>query len=193
MGTWDTQGGWVDRLKQYFHTEYFQGQRKVQVYNLGIGGELSSGLHARIENEIKARLNPNWEPIVVIGTGKNDSRAKKSVSNFESSPEDYEMNLKHCIEIASIYTNRILLVGLGLVDESRRFKDLFYQNERMELFDKVNMKVAHDLNVRRVDIQKEMQTVPNLSSWFVDGVHPNHVGYQWIYERILPEILKLLG
>lgn len=192
MGTWDTQGGWVDRLKQYFYTEYFERKRKVQVYNLGIGGELSGGLAKRMESEIEARLDSKWEPIIVIGTGKNDSRSRGTPSNYESTPEEYEQNLRNCIEIAQKYSSKILLIGLGLVDESKQFKDLIYQNSRLKLFNEANKKIAQECQVFRVELQDDMKNVPDLSSWFVDGIHPNDVGYQWLYEQIKPEVLKLL-
>ncbi len=192
MGTWDTQGGWVDRLKQYFHTEYFERKRKVQVYNLGIGAELSGELAKRLEPEIKARSNSNWEPVIIIGTGKNDSRAKGSRDNYESSPEEYGDTLRNCINIAQKYSSKILLIGLGLVDESVSFKDLYYINDRMKLFNEINKQIAHELHISRVELQEEMKKIPDLKSWFVDGIHPNHVGYQWVYEQIQPEVLKLL-
>jgi lysophospholipase L1-like esterase len=192
MGTWDTQGGWVDRLKQYFHTEYFERVRKVQVYNLGIGGELSSGLAKRMQSEIEARLDPKWEPVIIIGIGKNDSRAHGAPDRYASSPEEYAHHLRQCVEIAKQYSAKVLLIGLGLVDESVSFKDLFYSNNRMRLFNDVNRRIAHELHVSRVELQEEMEKVPDIKSWFVDGIHPNHTGHQWIYERIHPMILKLI-
>jgi len=192
MGTWDSQGGWVDRLKKHFHAEYFERKRKVQVYNLGIGAELSGELAKRLEPEIKARSNPNWEPIIIIGTGKNDVRAHGTPDNYDSTPEKYEQNLRNCIEIAQKYSPKILLIGLGLVDESVQFKDLYYENTRLKLFNEVNKKVAHKCKVFRVELQEDMEKVPDLSSWFVDGIHPNHEGYLWIYEQIKPAVLKLL-
>lgn len=192
MGTWDTQGGWVDRLKQYFHTEYFERIRKVQVYNLGIGGELSGGLAKRMQSEIEARLDSKWEPIIIIGTGKNDSRSRGTPNNYESTPEDYKQNLRICIETAQKYSTKILLIGIGLTDESVSFKDLYYNNDRMRLFNEINKQIAHEFHVSRVELQEEMEQVPDLKSWFVDGIHPNHVGYQWIYEMVLPIVLKLV-
>jgi len=192
MGTWDAQGGWVDRLKQYFHAEYFERKRKVQVYNLGIGGELTDGLKNRMRPEIEARMNPKWEPIIIIGTGKNDVRAQGGPCNYETTPEAYEQNLRDCIKVAQQYSTKILIIGLGLVDESVQFKDLYYRNARMKHFNEVNKKVAQECKVLRVELQDDMEKIPELSLWFVDGIHPNHVGYQWIYEQIKPEVLKLL-
>jgi lysophospholipase L1-like esterase len=192
MGTWDTQGGWVDRLKQYFQTEYFARKRKVQVFNLGIGGEFSSGLAKRMQSEIEARLNSKWEPIIIIGTGKNDVRAHGTPNNYDSTPEKYEQDLRNCIKIAQKYSPKILLIGLGLVDESVQFKDLYYENTRMKLFNEVNKRVAQECEVFRVELQDDMEKLPDLSSWFVDGIHPNYAGYQWIYEKIKPGVLKLL-
>lgn len=192
MGTWDPQGGWVDRLKQHFHTEYYERKRKVQVYNLGIGGELSYALAQRMESEINARLNLHWEPIIVIGIGKNDARAQGNPNAFEATPEEYEANLRKSIAIASKYSQKILLVGLGLVDESVQFKDLYYSNQRLRLFDAVNAKVAQDTGVWRVPLQEAMTQVPQFSSWFVDGIHPGEDGYSWIYDQILPNILRLI-
>ena len=192
MGTWDTQGGWVDRLKQYFYTEYFERKRKVQVYNLGIGGEFSGGLAKRMRSEIEARLDSKWEPVIIIGTGKNDSRSRGTPNNYESTPVEYEQNLRNCIEKAQKYSTKILLIGIGLADESVSFKDLYYNNDRMRLFNEVNKRIAQECETHRVEFQDDMEMVPDLSSWFVDGIHPNHAGYQWMYEKILPVVLKLI-
>ena len=57
-GAWDSEGGWVDRLKRDAHKLYFdtKGETKIQILNCGIGGETSRGLLKRVEQEILSRI-----------------------------------------------------------------------------------------------------------------------------------------
>ncbi len=191
-GAWDPEGGWADMLRRYFHKSYLAGGVKAQVFNLGIGGEMSDGLLMRIENEILARLKPSWIPVIIIATGKNDSKAQGTPENYSSNPEAYRGNLINIVNIAKKYSNNILMVGLGISNEKLSFKDLFYTNKRFKLFDEVNEDVATALSIPRVELHERMLMLGKCENFFEDSAHPNNIGHTWLFEQILPQVKELL-
>lgn len=185
-GAWDTSGGWVDMLRRHFHKKYMEDGTKTQVFNLGIGGELSSGLLKRIENEIEARNNPNWKLLIVISTGANDSRAKRTPDNYEGDVETYRKNLERIIKISQKYTSKIVCVGLHAVNEKLSFKDFYYNNKRFVIFDDTGKKLCESMKIDWVEIHNEMRACKNSEELFYDMIHPNDKGHQWIFEKVLP-------
>src|SRR5947207_2764113 len=84
---------------------------KRQMYNLGIGGETSRGLAARIKPELAARHRPEWPAIIIIATGKNDSRTigvQPAVTI-----DEYKQNLGTIIAAAREATDKVMAVGMG--------------------------------------------------------------------------------
>jgi lysophospholipase L1-like esterase len=75
-GAWDTQGGWVERLKcdAHLQTAQSRGANKLQIINLGIGGDTSTKILKRMHDEIVARKDPKWPLALIIGLGINDER-----------------------------------------------------------------------------------------------------------------------
>lgn len=191
-GAWDTEGGWVDLLKRHYHSKFIKGGNKIQVYNLGIGGETSLGLLQRIEQEIQARKSMEWEVIIIIATGKNDTRAKDKPDNFESDLKTYHKNLNEIITISKRYSKKILLIGFGAVNETLSFKNLYYSNERIKLFDEINQEIAHRNNIPRIDLYNQMIENSHFNDIYIDRVHPNSLGHKWLFKKILPEIDKLI-
>ncbi|MBP9816303.1 SGNH/GDSL hydrolase family protein, partial [Candidatus Woesebacteria bacterium] len=55
-GKWDSKGGWVARLRNYIDTTYnLNKEGNVQVYNLGIPGEVVPRLAERFSSELTMR------------------------------------------------------------------------------------------------------------------------------------------
>lgn len=192
-GAQDSEGGWADMLRRHFHRKYLEGGVKAQVYNLGVGGEMSDGLLKRIENEIKARLSDSWIPVIVIGIGSNDTRAKGKPGDYESTPQEYESNLKRILEVTMRYSTKVLLIGLGASSERLKFKDLYYSNERFKIFDDINTGLANEYNIPKVKINTNLIVDPKFEELFHDMVHPNSEGHKWLFKQILPHIEKLLN
>lgn len=191
-GTYDPQGGWCDRFKRDMHilTSEAQDGTKRQVYNLGIGGETSRGLAARIETELKARHTQAWPAVVCIGTGKNDGRLRDTV--VEVPIEEYEQNLRTIIATARTITDKILLIGIGpCAEEVVSFKDLQYTREQLFHYDKVMEKIATELSIPRVEIYNKLLMAGPAAS-YRDKLHPSEDGYSLIYEATKPVLLKML-
>ncbi len=94
-GAWDTEGGWVDRLKRIAHTRTVdsKGQVKLQIINLGIGGDTSTKILKRLSNEIDARKSASWPFVFVFTFCANDERSIQG--NVETPIEQFETNAKN--------------------------------------------------------------------------------------------------
>src|SRR5438477_9538511 len=88
-GVGAAKGSWVDLLKQKLHEQMYgeHSGEKLEVFNLGISGETSPELLKRIKNEIEARqvIHRDWQKIIFIHTGTNDSKAVGAPTQFISS------------------------------------------------------------------------------------------------------------
>lgn len=107
-GAWDTNGGWVDRLKCIAHeqTVKSKGKNKLQIINLGVGSDTSSKILARLETEIKARYSVNWPLILIFNFGINDERTINNAA--ETSLKNFKENIVKIIKISNQYTTKII-------------------------------------------------------------------------------------
>src|SRR4051794_32573375 len=97
-GAWDSQGGWVDRLKRDYHKRYIETQdyknNLHQVLNLGIGGDTTVGLVQRMEQEITVRTSKSWPFVFVISIGSNDSCSVDTIENIRVPFEEFVKNVQ---------------------------------------------------------------------------------------------------
>lgn len=192
-GTYDSKGGWCDRLKQDMHRITLESTdgTKRQMYNLGVGGETSRGLAARVKSELAARHQAAWPAVVIICTGKNDSRLVDG--NPEVTPEEYEQNLRSIISNAQRVTDKIIFVGLGpCAQEVISFKQYTYTRQRLAEYNQIATKVMSELGVTKVDVYQLLLERAS-EAFYRDQLHPNDVGYQIIYETVKPYLLKALA
>lgn len=192
-GTYDTQGGWCDRLKQDMHTITAEADdgTKRQMYNLGIGGETSRGLVLRIRPELAARHSAAWPAIIIIGIGKNDSRLRDGVP--EVPIDEYEQNLRSIITAAREVTSKIILVGIGPCAEAEiAFKDLAYTRQRLAEYNAVMTKVADELGIVKVEVYELLLNSP-ASVFYRDQLHLSDQGYRMVYDVIKPVLMTTLA
>ena len=192
-GTYDLQGGWCDRLKRDLHriTAQSQDNTKYQMYNLGIGGESSRGLVTRIKSELEARNSASWPAIIMISTGKNDSRLYNNVP--EVPIEEYERNLRQIIAKSDAVSKRMLLIGIGpCAEEEITFKNFIYTRTRLARYDAVMSRVAQELRIPKIDVfQKLLENGPAV--FYRDKLHLSDKGYQIIYDLVKPKLFEMLG
>lgn len=192
-GTYDTRGGWCDRLKQDMHkiTAEAEDGTKRQMYNLGIGGETSRGLARRIKAEIAARHSASWPAIIIIGTGKNDSRLRDG--SPEVPIEEYEDNLRSIIAAAREATDKIILVGVGpCAGEAITFKSYTYTRQRLAEYNAVMTKVADELGIQKVEVY-DLLLNSRLNVYYRDKLHLSDQGYNMVYEAVKPVLTDMLN
>ena len=196
-GAWDPEGGWVDRVKRYYSALRLESSdKKVQIFNLGIGGEKSAGLLARFDAEVQARTSSSWEFVFVFATGMNDSRAEDNTNNVLVSPAQYQANVSQITAKARAYSNKILWQGLTPVDESRMPLNtrLYWSNQRTAEYDQALSEQLASPGFVKVDTFGSLQAQSTINDWLAsDGVHPSAEGHAFIYQLMLPEIEKLLN
>lgn len=185
-------GGWVDILKRYALQKYNEGKNELILFNLGIGGETTKGLVARIQHEMKARNSADGN-IVFIGYGANDL-AKKD-DQFLVDSEQFKTNILKSIQIAKQYSHDIYLVSIlpfsDKVDNVMQPSGKIRNNENVLIFNQILKDVAKENALNYIDFYS--QFLPDkeilLSS---DGVHPNEKGYGIMAEIAIPIIEKYL-
>jgi len=199
-GAVDAQGGWVDRLKQYFlQLEISEPESKYpNVYNLGIDGDTSEDVAMRIDNELTMR-HKRWSSsadLCIVAIGTNDSRAKGDQMSFVSSTEVYTANLKKILDIIRKHEKRVLFIGLTPVEDAKlnpcSWGDIFWNTQRLKRFDEAQKSFCEQHDITRIELFEAMLLLPDYKDMLFDGLHPNTDGHRWIYEQIKPVVCKLV-
>ena len=186
-------GGWVDHLKRYFHTIFYnENAEEINAYNLGIGGETTDGLLKRLEVEIQARKSPD-ENLIFFLFGANDLAIKEGKEIL--SLEKFEANIHKAIEIAKKHTEYVFVISIlpisknidGITVSSGKLRT----NERIILFNQKLEGISSKKSITYINVHSIFsKNKENLFS--NDGVHPNEKGYELISDTIRPIIEKYL-
>ena len=198
QGFFDKDGGWVNRLREYFDSIKIQNNDLSQptVFNMGISGDFTSSVLSRAENETKARKWPGEDFIFILAIGTNDTLYRGD--EYESTPKQYREELNKIYQILKKYSQKFLLVGLFPVVD-RLVQPLpvsetgkCYSTERMKSFDETLRNFCKDNSLPYVDIWQKFEEHPDLEELLFDGVHPNDKGHKLIFETIRPELEEML-
>src|SRR3989344_2914310 len=98
------QGGWATRLRNYFEAK----DNYTDVYNLGVSGDTTADLLARIEVEAKSR-EPN---LIVFAIVINDAQFIHSTNGLRGSLDEFQQNLIKLLSIAKKFTDKVVFVCL---------------------------------------------------------------------------------
>lgn len=181
-------GGWVERLKSYL----MQNKEDIDVYNLGISGNNSQDLLKRFEAEALVRKVEEAKAIV-FGVGINDSQYVNTQDNPCVSLDEFEENISKLIEKARKVSKNIMFVGLTRVDEAKVMpipwdRTKYYENEIIRKYDQAISDVCKKNGIPFVSVI-EVLNIGDLE----DGLHPNSSGHAKMFEKIRPEVEKLLA
>jgi lysophospholipase L1-like esterase len=190
-GAWDSQGGWVDRLKRELDSRKQVKKMPRQfhlTYNFSISGATTKDLLKRCEIECAA----SRPDIIIFSIGGNDALYVKQLNGVLVKPEEVRKNVSELVKIAQNYTKKIIFLGLKRVDESATNPLIWdpnqsMQNKYLEANDEIIKKICLDEKVRYVSMDGLLK-----SADFEDGLHPNTQGHEKIYEKVLSEVEKLL-
>lgn len=191
-GAWDSQGGWVERLKRDAHrmTLKNQGENKYQVINLGIGGDSSTKVLKRIDQEISSRLSKSWELVVVLTFGANDQRTLDGVS--ENSKEDYGRNIEGIIKIVRKYTNNIYVLGIpSLGEDVVELKGQIYNNAMIHEYEKILRETSDSLGLKFIEMPMELSGRNKEKYFSYDMIHPNDDGHELIYKTVKQQVMDI--
>lgn len=199
QGYWDSEGGWVDRLKRHYDKAQMEKGFSIElprVMNLGISGNTAADVLKRIESETQARQNEKGL-VIIIQVGSNN--AAEQNGKPRSTAEEYQKELEAIINKAKVFTNKIFVVGFPAVDESKTnpiaWADLSYKNENILKFENAARTCAEDQNVVFVPVfeafRRQMGSGTQMNAH--DGLHPNNNGHKLIFELIHPVLDEFLN
>ena len=198
QGFWDTEGGWVARLRRHYDRRQLEDLRnrdEPTIFNLGISGGTSGSILARFDNESRARQNRE-KMAFIVSTGLNDSY-REGQHNYNSAPEEYGKNLQEIASKAKAFSDIILFVGLVAPDEKLTmpvfWRDIYYSDERVKIFEDVMKKIAAENGIYFAPIFEEFKKhLDENDNLLADGLHPNNDGHEFILQLVRPELDKLL-
>ena len=190
-GAWDRgkEGGWFQRLRKFLDEKHFiEPDFEYSVYNLGVSGNTIGELLERFEFETKQRLEEGEEIIIIFQIGINDSQFVISENKLRTSPEKFKENIQNLIKVAKIFTQKIIFVGLTLVDESKTTPipwnpNKIYKNENIKRNNEIIKSVCKENNIYFIEIfDKWLKS--DYKNLLEDGLHPNSQGHQKIFETV---------
>jgi len=183
-GKWDKEGGWVTRLRKYIDQNLNIAKNKgIQVFNLGIPGELVINTSKRFKAELLSRKNTNEKTLVIIAAGINDSCINNRTTEQITSVEDFKKAFENIIQISKMYDCDLIIIGLLPVNSSKS-KSLKFTNELAKEYDNYITEITTKSDITKIDLFEDLEKL-DFSSLLVDAVHPNSDGHKILYERIL--------
>ncbi len=194
QGMWDSRGGWVNRLREYYDKKQLEDNEhndEPTIFNLGVSGDTTKDLLKRFRYEASAR-DRYGSAAFVFSIGTNN--AAEGDGRIQSTPEEYVADLKELVKQAKENSGKIMFVGLPPCDESRTtpvfWREVYYRNERISALDDAAQKFCNEedipfVSTRHLFIGREKEL-------FEDGLHPNDEGHKLIFELGRPELNKLL-
>ncbi len=198
QGFWDSEGGWVERIRKHYDSlalADLKNNNQPEIFNLGVSGDTTRNLLARIEAETKIRKWKDDPVIAVVAIGTNDDV-------FESDkqwvpPEEFKNNLKQIVKILTPITQGILLVGNTACDESKTtpvfWGDFSYTNIELQRSEKAIEEIASQNGLPHVPIFDAFKAkLDEGADLLADGLHPNDAGHDFIQARVLPRLNKLI-
>ncbi len=185
-GSYDPEsGGWVQRL---WHaacalpgdTRLSEKINYSSVFNLGIGGEVVSGVLRRFDVEAPVRL----PDLIVIAIGINDASHK----GVDATPLDkFTADYESLVEKAQALAGRVVLVTPTNVDESRPEHD--WRNDDIARYVEAVKEIGARHNLPVVDVFGQLSP----SDLEPDGIHPGTQGHSKLFELISPVVFRSIA
>lgn len=200
QGYWDTEGGWVNRLRRHYDElsvkDLHHQDRYPNIFNLGISADTSEDILARFDIEAGARLRTGRDGAIIFANGTNDAR--QDGNQPWAGTGTYQKNMQTLIDKAKSLTDRIMLVGMAPCEEDKTtpvfWRDITYTNDRIQRVDNVMKQLAKDNQLAYVEIFEPLLAKMKAGEeLFADGLHPNNQGHELIYQTVRPQLDKLLS
>lgn len=196
-GLWDPAGGWVQRLRTYYDKKNIQNVagKWIDVYNLGVDGDVAKNVVTRLAPEMKARQFID-KPIIIIAIGINDTLL--TAEGETSTPEEYVGEIEQIVAAARQFTEDMLFVGLTAVDESLtnpwKFSaaEFRFTNDRIWQFEEQLRQFCATNKLPIVKVFEVFQRKLKTINLLEDGLHPNSLGHRLIGGLVRAELQKLL-
>jgi len=175
--------GWVERFKSWY-----EGRDNVgnAVFNLGIPGDTTEDLLARLDSESQTRLGQDYKDVnhIIISTGTNDTKSFSSGGDTYKTVDEFKDNLSKLIDLAKKHANRIIFLAVTPINETkmpliRSGKEIFFCNKHIDRFNKASKEVCEEKGAEYIhptDFPYEF--------FSDDGLHPNEKGHEFIFQLV---------
>lgn len=199
QGFWDTEGGWVGRLRKHYDELQLVdvlNNDEPTIFNLGVSGDTTKDLLARFENEVQARSWRGEDYAVIFSVGTNNAY-KKDGKRF-STVKEYQQDLKDLVSSAKKYTSKVMMVGLPSCEEEITnpvpwADGISYANEDIKEVDGAMKAVCEQEDLPYINVFDDFESARKEGKkLFTDGIHPNNHGHELIFKKVLPRLDELL-
>ena len=194
-GKWDKEGGWAARVRKFIDEKYnIKDRTNLQVYNLGIPGEVAIRMVKRVDLELSSRLVDTEDEILVIfAIGVNDSCPNNWMTGKQTSNEEFKNALKVMANGALEKKCKVTFLGLTPVNpEKLTSRGLLLTNEAVKLYDSYISEIANEVKVPKLDLFDELER-NSYSGLLVDIVHPNSQGHEMISRIVIDFLAENFG
>jgi len=199
-GFWDTEGGWVQRLRKDLDQHSMENEEDYSLYNLSISGDTTERILDRIEDEIESRKNSEELHIYLEIGGGNDSQVELETEENGIPEEEYRENVEEIIRISEKHAEKIVLFTTTPVDESEVYpmpwkKSHGYLNSEKQGYTEILKQISEEKNLLLVNFFETIDQEAWKEKLF-DGVHPDTEGHKQLYliarekleeEKLIPE------
>lgn len=194
-GAWDTEGGWVERLKRDAHKRTVKPDNnfKRQVYNLGVGGHSSKEILSRLENEIISRKSKTWSLFLVFSYGTNDERSCDGIA--QTSPEQFRRNNEQIIAIAKRHAEHILFVGTPpLVTPEVESWGRIYSDNKLREYESILREQVEEAGLPFLSVRELFESGGFGRDLNIkDDLHPNDAGHDIIFHAVRNKLEDMLS
>jgi len=191
FGKWDSQGGWVARLRQEIDEKYnLKGTNNLQVHNLGVPGDLVKTVASRLKREMASRVAPEDNKLVIISVGVNDSNPTNWLSGKQTPKESFLASFSKLFsEIKSFGNAKILVLGLAPVNPEKIINFKGFTNEYAQQYDGFIKKTCATQSVSLLPLFKLLNE-HGYQDTLIDGIHPNDQGHNLIHHEVSQYLKK---
>lgn len=202
QGLYDTSGGWVARIASTLHQKSLDnmlsgdGESNFMVYNLGVSGDSTGGVLARIKQEVEARRILEDDELIILAVGINDSVLKADntvLMDVYEFQETYEKLIKEALKL----TSHVYCLGLTAVDENLTSPWPYsstgeqYRNNRINLFEDSIKQSTERLSVQFIPTHDQfLGQLGSGQSLLADGLHPNEAGHELIASVVIESVVN---
>jgi lysophospholipase L1-like esterase len=182
-------GGWVGRLRRWHEQQH----PRNAVFNLGIGGDTTAGFLARMKTEVPVR-KPD---LILVGGGLNDAKRIGGCEAKVTTPLTlFRNNVAALIDQARSIAE-VIFVGITPFDETKTtpisWVDAYYLLVDAIDYAQATKEICEAEKVPYIDIFNEWLKTDYLPLLADDGLHPNSLGHQKIFESVRDFLIERYG
>lgn len=185
-GSFDVEGGWIQRLRKYFDSKSMD----FRVYNLGITiNQTTETILNRFEFEMKERTDQEDKNIIIFAIGINDSFIINNKNAVQIEKEKFKKNILKLMKLSKQFSNKIIFIGLTPVEESKTTLiassqgKISYRNDYIEKYNAIIREVCREKNIYFIEVFDEWKKI-KYKKLLKDGLHPNSNGHKKIFELV---------